>query len=305
MSERASQPRTAADLAIQERQVPERDRGSDSGRIRARFDKLKQEGRGGLVTFVTAGDPDFETSAQILAGLPAAGADLIEVGIPFSDPMADGPAIQQGSLRALRAGMTLKRTLDLVAGFREGDRETPVVLMGYYNPIYSYGVERFLEDAQAAGVDGLIIVDLPPEEDVELCIPALKTGVNFIRLATPTTDDKRLPAVLTNTSGFVYYVSIAGITGTRAAADQQVADAVARLRRHTDLPVAVGFGIRTPEQAAKIAGMADAVVVGSALVETVAANLNDDGTPKAGCARALLEQVRALADGVRGAVMQA
>ena len=305
MSERASQPRTAADLAIQERQVPERDRGSDSGRIRARFDKLKQEGRGGLVTFVTAGDPDFETSAQILAGLPAAGADLIEVGIPFSDPMADGPAIQQGSLRALRAGMTLKRTLDLVAGFREGDRETPVVLMGYYNPIYSYGVERFLEDAQAAGVDGLIIVDLPPEEDVELCIPALKTGVNFIRLATPTTDDKRLPAVLTNTSGFVYYVSIAGITGTRAAADQQVADAVARLRRHTDLPVAVGFGIRTPEQAAKIAGMADAAVVGSALVETVAANLNDDGTPKAGCARALLEQVRALADGVRGAVMQA
>ena len=305
MSERASQPRTAADLAIQERQVPERDRGADSGRIRARFDKLKQEGRGGLVTFVTAGDPDFETSAEILAGLPAAGADLIEVGIPFSDPMADGPAIQQGSLRALRAGMTLKRTLDLVAGFRERDRETPVVLMGYYNPIYSYGVERFLKDAQAAGVDGLIIVDLPPEEDVELCIPALKAGVNFIRLATPTTDDKRLPAVLTNTSGFVYYVSIAGITGTRAAADQQVADAVQRLRRHTDLPVAVGFGIRTPEQAAKIAGIADAAVVGSALVETVAANLNDDGTPKAGCARALLDQVRALADGVRGAVTQA
>ena len=305
MSERASQPRTAADLAIQERQVPERDRGADSGRIRARFDKLKAEGRGGLVTFVTAGDPDFETSAEILAGLPAAGADLIEVGIPFSDPMADGPAIQQGSLRALRAGMTLKRTLDLVAGFRERDRETPVVLMGYYNPIYSYGVERFLRDAQAAGVDGLIIVDLPPEEDVELCIPALKAGVNFIRLATPTTDDKRLPAVLTNTSGFVYYVSIAGITGTRAAADQQVEEAVQRLRRHTDLPVAVGFGIRTPEQAAKIAGIADAAVVGSALVETVAANLNDDGTPKAGCARALLDQVRALADGVRGAVTQA
>jgi tryptophan synthase alpha chain len=305
VSARASQPRTAADLAIQERQVPERDRGADSGRIRARFDKLKAEGRGGLVTFVTAGDPNFETSAEILAGLPAAGADLIEVGIPFSDPMADGPAIQQGSLRALRAGMTLKRTLDLVAGFRERDRETPVVLMGYYNPIYAYGVERFLQDAQAAGVDGLIIVDLPPEEDVELCIPALKAGVNFIRLATPTTDDKRLPAVLTNTSGFVYYVSIAGITGTRAAADQQVADAVQRLRRHTDLPVAVGFGIRTPEQAAKIAGIADAAVVGSALVETVAANLNDDGTPKAGCARALLEQVRALADGVRGAVKEA
>lgn len=305
MSARASQPRTAADLAIQERQVPEAERGADSGRIRARFDKLKAEGRGGLVTFVTAGDPDFETSAEILSGLPQAGADLIEVGIPFSDPMADGPAIQQGSLRALRAGMTLERTLDLVAGFRERDRETPVVLMGYYNPIYSYGVERFLKDAQTAGVDGLIIVDLPPEEDVELCIPALKAGVNFIRLATPTTDDKRLPAVLTNTSGFVYYVSIAGITGTRAAADQQVADAVQRLRRHTDLPVAVGFGIRTPEQAAKIAGIADAAVVGSALVETVAANLNDDGTPKAGCARALLEQVRALADGVRGAVKEA
>jgi tryptophan synthase alpha chain len=305
VSARASQPRTAADLAIQERQVPEAERGADSGRIRARFDKLKAEGRGGLVTFVTAGDPDFETSAEILSGLPQAGADLIEVGIPFSDPMADGPAIQQGSLRALRAGMTLERTLDLVAGFRERDRETPVVLMGYYNPIYSYGVERFLKDAQTAGVDGLIIVDLPPEEDVELCIPALKAGVNFIRLATPTTDDKRLPAVLTNTSGFVYYVSIAGITGTRAAADQQVADAVQRLRRHTDLPVAVGFGIRTPEQAAKIAGIADAAVVGSALVETVAANLNDDGTPKAGCARALLEQVRALADGVRGAVKEA
>jgi tryptophan synthase alpha chain len=305
VSERASLPRTAADLAIQERQVPESDRGADSGRIRARFDKLKAEGRGGLVTFVTGGDPDFETSAEILAGLPAAGADLIEVGIPFSDPMADGPAIQQGSLRALRAGMTLKRTLDLVAGFREGDRETPVVLMGYYNPIYAYGVERFLKDAQAAGIDGLIIVDLPPEEDVELCIPALKAGVNFIRLATPTTDDKRLPAVLTNTSGFVYYVSIAGITGTRAAADQQVAEAVERLRRHTDLPVAVGFGIRTPEQAAKIAGIADAAVVGSALVETVAHNLNDDGTPKRGCARALLDQVGALADGVRGAVKQA
>jgi tryptophan synthase alpha chain len=305
VSARASQPRTAADLAIQERQVPEAERGADSGRIRARFDKLKAEGRGGLVTFVTAGDPDFETSAEILSGLPQAGADLIEVGIPFSDPMADGPAIQQGSLRALRAGMTLERTLDLVAGFRERDRETPVVLMGYYNPIYSYGVERFLKDAQTAGVDGLIIVDLPPEEDVELCIPALKAGVNFIRLATPTTDDKRLPAVLTNTSGFVYYVSIAGITGTRAAADQQVADAVQRLRRHTDLPVAVGFGIRTPEQAAKIAGIADAAVVGSALVETVAANLNEDGTPKAGCARALLDQVRALADGVLGAVKEA
>ncbi|MBK1697233.1 tryptophan synthase subunit alpha [Rhodovibrio salinarum] len=285
--------------------MPESARGTDSGRIRARFEKLKAEGRGGLVTFVTAGDPDFATSAEILAGLPAAGADLIEIGIPFSDPMADGPAIQRGSLRALRAGMTLKRTLELVGGFREQDRETPVVLMGYYNPIYSYGVERFLADAQAAGVDGLIIVDLPPEEDGELCVPALKAGVNFIRLATPTTDDARLPAVLTNTSGFVYYVSIAGITGTRAAADQQVAEAVQRLRRHTDLPVAVGFGIRTPEQAAKIAGIADAAVVGSALVETVASNLNDDGTPKNGCAHAVLDQVRALADGVRNAVKQA
>ena len=254
-------------------------------------------------------EPSVEGDRAVVNGTvnasAAAGVDIIELGLPFTDPMADGPAIQQGSLRALRAGMTLKRTLDLVAGFREGDRQTPVVLMGYYNPIYSYGVEAFLKDAQAAGVDGLIIVDLPPEEDIELCIPALKAGVNFIRLATPTTDDKRLPAVLTNTSGFVYYVSIAGITGTRAAADQQVQAAVERLRRHTDLPVAVGFGIRTPEQAAKIAGMADAAVVGSALVETVAANLNDDGTPKAGCARALLQQVRALADGVRGAVTQA
>jgi tryptophan synthase alpha chain len=305
VSARASQPKTAADLAIRERQVPEADRGADSGRIRARFDALTTQGRGGLVTFVTGGDPDFETSAEILAGLPGAGADLIEVGIPFSDPMADGPAIQQGSLRALRAGMTLKRTLDLVAGFRKGDRDTPVVLMGYYNPIYSYGVDRFLADAQAAGIDGLIVVDLPPEEDVELCIPALKAGVNFIRLATPTTDDQRLPAVLTNTSGFVYYVSIAGITGTRAAADRQVEQAVARLRRHTDLPVAVGFGIRTPEQAGKIARMADAAVVGSALVETVADHLNADGTAKTGCARAVLDRVRALADGVRGTAEQA
>ena len=305
MSARAGQPLTAADLAIQQRQVPEHERAADTGRIRARFDRLTAEGRGGLVTFLTAGDPDTDTSAEILAGLPEAGADLIEVGIPFSDPMADGPAIQQGSLRALKAGMTLKRTLDLVAGFRQDDGDTPVVLMGYYNPIYSYGVERFLADALQAGVDGLIIVDLPPEEDVELCIPALKAGVNFIRLATPTTDDRRLPAVLTNTGGFVYYVSIAGITGTRAAADQQVADAVARLRRHTDLPVAVGFGIRTPEQAGRIAGIADAAVVGSVLVETVAANLNADGTPRTGCARAVLDQVRALAEGVRGALKQA
>jgi tryptophan synthase alpha chain len=293
-------PVTAADLAIRERRVPEAERGADSGRIRARFDALKQEGRGGLVTFLTAGDPNFETSAEILAGLPAAGADLIEVGIPFSDPMADGPSIQKGGLRALRAGMTLAKTLHLVAGFRQRDGDTPVVLMGYFNPIYSYGVERFLADAKRAGVDGLIVVDLPPEEDTELCIPALKAGVNFIRLATPTTDDKRLPAVLTNTSGFVYYVSIAGITGTRAAADREVAEAVSRLRRHTDLPVAVGFGLRTPDQAAAIAKVADAAVVGSALVDTVAQNTADDGTPTGGCANAVLDQVRALAAGVRG-----
>ncbi len=220
--------------------------------------------------------------------------------MPFTDPMADGPAIQAAGQRALRAGVTLRRTLDMVARFRERDDATPIVLMGYYNPIYSFGVDRFLEEAKEAGVDGLIVVDLPPEEDEELCLPALKAGLNFIRLATPTTDDARLPAVLANTSGFVYYVSITGITGTRSADDVQVAEAVARLRRHTDLPVAVGFGIKTAEQAGRIAQAADAAVIGSALVDTVKHNLDESGRPQPGCAEAVHALVRELAAGVRG-----
>src|SRR5208283_3710354 len=215
-------------------------------RIDQRFAKLKAEGRAGLVTFVMAGDPDLGTSLEILKSLPAAGADVIEVGMPFTDPMADGPAIQAAGLRALKSGATLKKTLDLVKSFRAADATTPIVLMGYYNPIYVYGVERFLKAAKEAGVDGLIVVDLPPEEDDELCLPAKAAGLDFIRLATPTTDDRRLPAVLRNTAGFVYYVAIAGITGTRSAADADVTRAVTRLQRHTALPVAVGFGIRKP-----------------------------------------------------------
>jgi len=274
---------------------------ADSGRIAKRFAKLKQEGRGGLVTFTTAGDPDFDTSLEILKGLPAAGADVIELGMPFSDPMADGPAIQASSLRALSNGMTLKKTLELARRFRAGEADTPLIMMGYYNPIYQYGVDRFLTDFKAAGGDGLIIVDLPPEEDDELCLPALNTGVNFIRLATPTTDDKRLPKVLSNTSGFVYYVSIMGITGTRSAADADITAAVQRLKRHTDLPVDVGFGIRTPEQAAAVARVADAAVVGSALVSRVADGLDGVGKAKPGLAADMLKLVRELADGVRGA----
>ena len=277
------------------------DTAADSGRIARRFAALKAEGRGGLVTFVTAGDPDRATSEAILRGLPGAGADVIEIGMPFTDPMADGPAIQASSQRAIAAGITLPQIIEMVRAFRRQDEETPLVLMGYYNPIYSYGVERFLADAKAAGVDGLIIVDLPPEEDEELCLPALRAGVNFIRLATPTTDDQRLPQVLTNTSGFVYYVSIAGITGTRSAATDRVAQAVARLKRHTDLPVAVGFGIKTPEQAREIAAAADAAVVGSALVDTVKAHLDEQGRAKPDLVEALLGFVRTLADGVRGA----
>jgi tryptophan synthase alpha chain len=270
-------------------------RAADSGRIARRFAGLKSARRGGLVTFVTAGDPDADTSLKLIKSLPGAGADLIEIGMPFSDPMADGPAIQASSLRALNAGMTLRKTLDLVRAFRAGDAETPIVLMGYYNPIYQYGVDRFLTDFKAAGADGLIVVDLPPEADEELCLPALRTGVNFIRLATPTTDDKRLPAVLRNTSGFVYYVSITGITGTRSAADAEVRTAVQRLKRHTDLPVAVGFGIKTPEQAAAVAAVADAAVVGSALVSRIA-----EGTGN-GVVEDVLGLVRQLAAGVRGA----
>ena len=240
-----------------------------SNRIDARFGRLAEERRAGLVTFVTAGDPNPTESRRILADLPRAGADVIELGMPFSDPMADGPAIQKSSLRALKAGQTLAETLAMVAEFRSGDDATPIVLMGYYNPIFSYGVDRFLEDATGAGVDGLIVVDLPPEADSELCLPARACGLDFIRLATPTTDDRRLPSVLRNASGFLYYVSITGITGTRVGESDVVAGALARIRAHTTLPIAVGFGIRSPEQAARIAETADAVVVGSALVGAV------------------------------------
>ncbi len=238
-------------------------------RIDARFAALKKEGRPALVTFTMAGDPDYDTALGILKALPAAGADVIELGMPFTDPMADGPAIQAAGLRALEAGQNMKRTLALVREFRRGDDATPIVLMGYFNPIYVYGVDRFLADAKSAGVDGLIVVDLPPEEDAELCLPALAAGVSFIRLATPTTDDKRLPTVLKNTSGFVYYVSITGITGSAAPDAGKVADAVVRIKRHTTLPVCVGFGVRTAEQAAALARGADGVVVGSALVDAV------------------------------------
>jgi tryptophan synthase alpha chain len=268
-----------------------------SGRIERRFAELAAAGRAGLITFVCAGDPDPATSAALLAGLPAAGADLIEIGMPFSDPMVDGPAIQAGNRRALKAGVTLAATLQLVQGFRVQDAATPVILMGYYNPIYRYGNERFLDDAVAAGVDGLIIVDLPPEEDDELCLPALARDLCFIRLATPTTDDQRLPKVLANTKGFIYYVSIAGTTGAGAPAVEQVRAATARLRRHTRLPIAVGFGIRSPEQAKEIAGVADAVVVGSALVDQIGSAL-ERGQASPGLVESVLERVRALAAGV-------
>ena len=270
-------------------------------RIDRRFAELKTEGRAALVTFLTAGDPDPETSLALVQALPAAGADVIELGMPFTDPMADGLAIQMSSQRALKAGQTLKKTLELVRAFRGSDDATPLVLMGYYNPIYVYGVDRFLRDATSAGVDGLIIVDLPPEEDGELCLPALKAGLNFIRLATPTTDDKRLPAVLANTSGFVYYVSITGITGAATPDAEKVAAAVARIKRHTKLPVAVGFGVRTAEQAAGIASGADGVVVGSALVSVLKGSLdpNDKATEKT--VSGVVDLVAALARGVRGA----
>jgi tryptophan synthase alpha chain len=270
-------------------------------RIDRRFAELKTEGRAALVTFLTAGDPDPETSLALVRALPTAGADVIELGMPFTDPMADGPAIQMSSQRALKAGQTLKKTLELVRAFRGSDDATPLVLMGYYNPIYIYGVDRFLRDAKSAGVDGLIIVDLPPEEDEELCLPALKAGLNFIRLATPTTDDKRLPAVLANTSGFVYYVSITGITGAATPDARKVAAAVARIKRHTKLPVAVGFGVRTAEQAAGIASGADGVVVGSALVNVLKGSLdpNDKATEKT--VSGVVDLVAELARGVRGA----
>jgi tryptophan synthase alpha chain len=274
--------------------------GSD-GRIERRFAQLKAAGRAGLVTYLVCGDPDAQTFAALLAGLPAVGADLIEIGMPFSDPMADGPSIQAGGLRALRSGMTVTKTLDLVHAFRTRDPATPIVLMGYYNPIYRMGVERFLAAAKTAGVDGLIIVDLPPEHDDELCLPALRGGLDFIRLATPTTDDRRLPAVLANAAGFIYFVSIAGITGTKSADAAAVASAVARLKRHSSLPIAVGFGIRTPEQAAAVARVADAAVVGTALVDRLAAHLADGGKARPELVNAVLAEVRALALGVRSA----
>ena len=274
-------------------------------RIDTCFAGLKREGRAAFVTFLMAGDPDLETSLAIVKSLPQAGADIIEIGMPFTDPMADGPAIQASGLRALKAGTTLKKTLALVKNFRAGDDRTPIILMGYYNPIYVYGVEKFLADARAAGVDGLILVDMPAEEDDELCIPALKAGLNFIRLATPTTDDKRLPAVLANTSGFVYYVSITGITGSASADTDAVAAAVARIKRHTHLPVCVGFGIRTPDQARAIAARADGAVVGTALVDALSASLDADGRATVKTAPAVADLVTSLAQGVRGAIQAA
>jgi len=268
---------------------------TDSPRIDALFDRLKADKQKAFVAFVTAGDPDLDISAQILAGLPQAGADIIELGMPFTDPMADGPSIQAASQRALAAGQTLMGTLDMVRDFRVTNDTTPIVLMGYYNPIYIYGVDKFVADAKAAGVDGLIIVDLPPEEDDELCLPAMAAGVNFIRLATPTTDDKRLPEVLNNTSGFVYYVSITGITGSAAPQQQAVADNIARIKNHTKLPVCVGFGIRTPAQAAAMAAIADGVVVGSALVDVIAETAEN----KAETAEKVLALASALAEGVK------
>jgi tryptophan synthase alpha chain len=276
-----------------------------TSRIPTRFAANAAQGRASLVTFITAGDPDPVTSLALLNALPQAGADVIELGMPFSDPMADGPAIQWSSMRALKAGMTLRGTLALVTEFRKTNAETPIVLMGYYNPIYVYGVEKFLVDATKAGVDGLIVVDLPPEEDAELCIPAMEAGLNFIRLATPTTDDKRLPAVLANTSGFVYYVSITGITGTATPDFSKVTQAVARIKRHTNLPVAVGFGVKTPENAAAIAQGADGVVVGSALVEAIRTSLDSEGKATEKTVSAVTTLVSGLSGAVRSVAKRA
>jgi len=263
-------------------------------RIESRFAELAVQKRAALVTFITAGDPDLATCRELLLALPEAGADVIEMGMPFSDPMADGPAIQASSLRALKAGHKMAHTLQLVRDFRKADDKTPIVLMGYYNPIYVYPAEKFVTDAAAAGVDGLIVVDVPPEADDELCLPAMKAGLNFIRLATPTTDDKRLPAVLANTSGFVYYVSIAGITGAQAPDVSAVHTQVARIKRKTKLPVAVGFGVRTPEQAKAIAAGADGVVVGSALVSALAGSLGKDGKATAKTVKSVTKLVQTL-----------
>ena len=267
-------------------------------RIDTRFAELRSQGRPALVTFITAGDPDMATSLEILKSLPAAGADVVELGMPFSDPMADGPAIQLAGRRALKGGQTMVRTLEMVREFRKGDNATPIVLMGYYNPIYSYGNERFLADAKQAGVDGLIIVDLPPEADDELCLPAMDAGLNFIRLATPTTDDRRLPRVLANTSGFVYYVSITGITGSASPDPAKVAASVAHIKAKTELPVAVGFGVKTADNARQIAAQADGVVVGTALVDALKKSLDADNKATAGTVEAVASLVRELAGGV-------
>lgn len=265
-------------------------------RLQSRFAELKQQNRAALVTFVTGGDPDYDTSLAILKGLPAAGADVIELGMPFTDPMADGPAIQLANIRALGQHQTLAKTLQMVREFREGNTDTPLVLMGYFNPIHHYGVPRFIEEAKAAGVDGLIVVDLPPEHNEDLCDPAQAAGLDFIRLTTPTTDDQRLPTVLNGSSGFVYYVSVAGVTGAGAATMEHVEQAVTRLRRHTDLPLCIGFGIRTPEHAAEVARRADGVVVGSALVDQIA-----NATSAHQAIDGVLGLCRKLAGGVRGA----
>ena len=269
-------------------------------RISRKFAALKAEGRAGFVAFVTAGDPDLETSRAILKGLPAAGADIIELGMPFTDPMADGPAVQLSSQRALNAGHTMTDTLAMVREFREQDQDTPIVLMGYYNPIYFMGVDTFLRDAKDAGVDGLIVVDLPPEEDQELCLPANDAGLNFIRLATPTTDDARLPAVLKNTSGFVYYVTITGITGTATAQAADVKSNIDRIKSHTDLPLAAGFGIKDKADVERFAAVADAVVVGSAIVDAVRTSLDDQEQATDKTVGAVLDLVRDISAGVRG-----
>jgi tryptophan synthase alpha chain len=273
-------------------------------RIDTRFAETAREGRAALVTFIMGGDPDLETTLALLKALPAAGADVIELGMPFTDPMADGPAIQAAGLRALAAHTNLAKVLKLAAEFRKADAATPLILMGYYNPIYVYGVPRFLAEAKAAGVDGLIVVDLPPEEDNELCLPAREAGLAFVRLATPTTDDQRLPAVLAHTAGFVYYVSITGITGAATPDYGQVAAAVARLKRHTDLPVAVGFGVKNAESAASIAKVADGVVVGSALVDALRKSLDVNGRASAGSVTAVTDLVRELAAGIKAAARQ-
>ncbi|MBB3290552.1 MULTISPECIES: tryptophan synthase subunit alpha [Rhizobium] len=272
-----------------------------TARMDKRFAALKAEGRPALVTYFMGGDPDYETSLGIMKALPEAGADVIELGMPFSDPMADGPAIQLAGQRALKAGQTLKKTLQLAADFRKVDADTPIVMMGYYNPIYIYGVEKFLDDALAAGIDGLIVVDLPPEMDDELCIPAIRKGINFIRLATPTTDDKRLPAVLKNTTGFVYYVSMNGITGSALPDPSLVSGAVTRIKQHTDLPVCVGFGVKTAEHAKLIGAAADGVVVGTAIVNQIATSLTKDGKATADTIQAVATLVRGLSTGTRSA----